>query len=79
MGMRQVSKYELTFDDANEQMRIVLRFLGPEGGQNSDILWPKPENATYVADMLRNEKPIYWDPEKRIISTSAEPVGEEET
>lgn len=78
MGLRKISKYELIFNDKTEQPRIILRYLGPDGGNCSDELWPKPENAVYVADMLRNEKPIYWDPETRIISTSAEPVGEAE-
>lgn len=79
MGFRKISKYDFIFRDKTEQPQIVLQYLGQDGKQCSDDMWPKPENATYVADMLRNEEPIYWDPKKRILSTSAEPVGEEET
>ena len=36
------------------------------------------EEARFLVDLLRNEKPIYLDPQRRIISTSTEPIGEGE-
>lgn len=37
-----------------------------------------PEEARFLVDLLRNEKPIYHNPVRRAISTSTEPVGEGE-
>ena len=35
-------------------------------------------DATFLADVLRYEKPVYFDPDTSAISTSDVPVGEEE-
>ena len=78
MGIVQVKKYILIYDDMNKQPQIVLQYIGPSGGQIVSNVFPTPENALFIADMLRNEKPIYWDPDTGRISTSDEPVGEAE-
>lgn len=35
--------------------------------------------AVFLADLLRYEKPVYFDPSDGLISTGDEPVGEEES
>jgi len=37
------------------------------------------EKAVCVADMLRNEKPIFWVTGNKALHTKEEPPGEEET
>ena len=36
------------------------------------------EEARFLVDLLRNESPIYLDPELKLISTSTEPIAEGE-
>lgn len=45
-------------------------------------MWAPPEAYHRVLDLLRNEKPLYvllYDSGRALLSTSVEPVGEEET
>lgn len=44
-------------------------------------MWDPPEAYNKVIDLLRNEKPLYiwlYDSGRALLSTSIEPVGEEE-
>ena len=48
------------------------------GGNWRNVNWfPPPENAVYVADLLRNEKPVYWVPEGKYLTTGQEVVGDD--
>lgn len=38
----------------------------------------EPARASFLADLLRNEKPVYWTHPQDILWTGKEPVGEEE-
>jgi len=54
-------------------------FVRVQGSNIWNLILVKPELAVFVADMLRNEKPMYYDPVNGALGTSAfEPVGEEE-
>ena len=79
MAIFEVKKYVLIYDDLNTQPHIMLQHIGPAGGQITVELFPTPENALFIADMLRNEKPVYWNTVEKCVTTSKEPVGEEET
>ena len=47
---------------------------------NRNVNWyPPAENAVFIADLLRNEKPFYWVPEGNYLTSSFEVEGEEET
>lgn len=51
-------------------------FLGQEG---KFYQYEVPlDEARFLLDLLRNEKPIYINPLTRTLSTSTEPVGEAE-
>lgn len=53
--------------------------IDPDG---FSTMWAPPEAYNWVLDLLRNEKPIYiwlYDTGQALVSTSTEPVGEEET
>ena len=38
-----------------------------------------PEDVLYIVDMLRNEKPLYYDTVTKFLTTSREEPGEEES
>lgn len=38
-----------------------------------------PQELLFLVDLLRNEKPVYFDPTTKQINTTLEEVGEEET
>ena len=67
-----------------------IRFTDKLTGRNNQInptghstMWAPPEAYNRVLDLLRNEKPLHvwlYDSGRALLSTSsAEPVGEEET
>jgi len=73
-----VENYVLRYDKKNERPWVIIHFK--IGTQWHNVNWfPPKENAVYIADMLRNEKPVYWVPEVEYLTTSSEAVGEEET
>ena len=55
--------------------------LGVEGGDYHGI--PQIElddlqEARFIIDVLRNEKPVYYNPDSQRLRSGEEPVGEEE-
>ena len=66
-----------------------IRFTDKLTNQNNQInpfgistMWAPPEAYNKVLDLLRNEEPLYlwlYDSGRALLSTSIEPVGEEET
>jgi len=72
MGYQKVSAYGVRHTIGG---RTCL-FLGEDGNYTQyDV---SLEEARFLVDLLRNEEPIYLDPELKLISTSTEPIGEEE-
>jgi hypothetical protein len=72
-----VEKYVLRYDQVNERPWIIFTFR--IGGKERKFSWfPPADNAVYISDMLRNEKPVFWSPEGKYLTTSRETVGEEE-
>ena len=76
--MYELDSYVLRYDQRKERPWIILVFR--VGDKEEHFTWvPPAESAVYIADMLRNEKPVYWSPEGKFLSTSREWVGEEES
>lgn len=72
-----VENYILRYDKRNDRPWIIFHYK--EDGTWKNVNWfPSPENAVYIADMLRNEKPVYWVPAAEYLTTSVEEIGEEE-
>jgi hypothetical protein len=72
-----VENYILRYDQKNNRPWVIFHYK--VGSQWHNVNWfPPKECAVYVADMLRNEKPVYWVPDGGYLTTSVEPVGEEE-
>lgn len=73
-----VENYVLRYDKKNERPWVAFHYK--LDGQTTNESWfPPKENAVYIADMLRNEKPVYWVPDGGYLTTRGEVVGEEET
>ena len=72
-----VENYILRYDKRNDRPWIIFHYK--EDGTWKNVNWfPSPENAVYIADMLRNEKPVYWVPAAEYLTASVEEIGEEE-
>jgi len=72
-----IENYVLRYDKKNERPWIIFHYK--VGNQWHNVNWyPPKENAVYIADLLRNEKPVYWVPDKSYVTTSQEVVGEAE-
>lgn len=75
MARKLVTHYAV-FHDVGSTSEISLYYQG--GGRDVVSGIPVAE-AAYLVDLLRNERPIAYDAERRRLFTSAaEPVGESE-
>lgn len=73
-----IENYVLRYDRTQERPWVIFHYKA--NGQWKNVNWfPPADNAVYIADLLRNEKPVYWVPEGGWLTTSGEVVGEEET
>ena len=70
-----VQNYILRYDQKQERPWIIFHYK--VGGAWHNVNWfPPPDNAVYIADLLRNEKPVYWVPKGKYLTTGTEIVGE---
>jgi hypothetical protein len=81
MAVHMVKDYVLRYD--LDQNRPWLIFHYKIGNQWKNASWfPPKEDAVYLADMLRNEKPVYFVESSngmKWLTTSSEQIGEEES
>ena len=73
MAYKEVEHYHLTY----QGRPIVWLRLKNENFLHQ--LEPPASDAIFVTDLLRNEKPVFFDPQSKVISSAAEEVGEEES
>lgn len=73
----KVSHYKLKWDLRDQMGSVTLVMMGPEGPTH-EIIGLKYEPYMALVDMLRNEKPVFWDAQAEVLSTGSEMVGEEE-
>jgi len=80
MATHMVKYYVLRYD--LDEGRPCIIFHYEVDGEVKSVSWnPPKEDAVYLSDMLRNEKPVYYVESadgKKWLTTSTEPVGEEE-
>ena len=72
---REVKNYQLHWKPQGNSGLIFLIF---ENGQSESIVPESPMELLALADILRNEKPIYFNTVDKYIITNYEPTGEEE-
>lgn len=71
-----IESYRLYWDLDNRFGGFIIR---PEGGDTFHIRATDATEFMAFSDLLRNEKPLYFDPRRKLIQTGPEPVGEEES
>lgn len=71
--MQEVIKY--SFFWRTEDNKGVFR-LALADGEGGSLEPDSPEEAMLLLDVLRNEKPVYYQAEHQILATGMEPVGE---
>lgn len=82
MAWITLSHYVLTYDTQRKQCHVHIAFR--EGGSadgkiiSKDLSVDAP-TALFLADLLRNEGPVSFDPDSGILSTTREQVGEGES
>ena len=74
MAWQEITNYALSYIQGT-----AIIYVTTKDNSNWQEVIMKPEHAAYVADILRNEKPVFYDPDFKKISTSDELVGEAET
>jgi hypothetical protein len=81
MAWVPVVSYYLRYNTADKQPVVGIYYQG-ENGQPEKILaqhFPVPaQDALFLADMLRNEGPVYFDPATGALASGKETVGEGE-
>jgi len=80
MAVYKIENYVLRYDMTNNKPWVIFHYKVGGSWKNQNWFPPK-EDAVYLADMLRNEKPIYYveTSGRKWITTSSEEIGEEET
>ncbi len=80
MAVYKIENYVLRYDMDNKRPWVIIHYK--EGGSWRNQNWfPPKEDAIYLSDMLRNEKPLYFveTSSRKWITSSSEEIGEEET
>jgi hypothetical protein len=72
MPWRLVESYALQYHTKEKTAQLDLKYS--DRALRYSVTLPGSD-ATFLADVLRNEKPVYFDPDTGVISTSNEPVG----
>ena len=80
MAVNLIENYVLRYDLDKERPWMIFHYK--EGGATKNVNWyPPAENAVYLSDMLRNEKPVHYVESggRKWITTGSEEIGEEES
>lgn len=81
MAVHMVKNYVLRYDLDQDRPWVIFHYQ--VNWQWKNVNWfPRKEDAVYLSDMLRNEKPVYYvegSSGKKWLTTSAEQIGEEES
>lgn len=81
MAWIPVVSYYLRYNTTDKQPVVGIYYQG-ESGQGEKLLaqhLPVPaQDALFLADMLRNEGPVYFDPTTGALASGKETVGEGE-
>jgi hypothetical protein len=76
-----VKNYVLRYDLDENRPWVIFHYQ--VAGSWRNVNWfPPPQDSVYLADMLRNEKPVYYvesSSGRKWLTTSAEQIGEEES
>ena len=78
MAWIPVTSYYLRYNTADKQP-VVGIYYAEKGGKTVAQHFPVPaSDALYLADLLRNEGPVYFDPASGALASGKEATGEGE-
>jgi hypothetical protein len=72
---KTVEKYQLAWQHSGKKGSIVLLF---EGGGGKQINGLDADDFLVMSELLRNEKPMWYDENQSLLATTHEPIGEAE-
>jgi hypothetical protein len=81
MAVFKIENYVLRYDLKDNKPWVIFHYKMDGSWKNKNWFPPK-EDSVFLADMLRNEKPLYYvesSSGRNWITTSSEEIGEEET
>lgn len=78
MASVRVERYYARWSPFNHDGYIVIYTEGGGGTAFDETQFQTPAEFQIVVDLLRNEKPVWWDPADQRLYVSNEPVGEGE-
>jgi hypothetical protein len=81
MGWIKIHRYFLEYNAKVEKAVVGIEYRkgGAESGELlSYRISPSSGDAVFLADLLRHEQPVYFDPDKELIITAEEPPGDVE-
>jgi len=70
-----IERYAFFWNARDNEGTLQLQFSDGSGDQ---VLVDSPQEGLLLLDVLRNEKPVFYDAQHGIIMTGLEPVGEGE-
>ncbi len=70
-----IERYAFFWNVKDNEGSMQLQFSDGSGDQ---VLVDSPQEGLLLLDVLRNEKPVFYDAKHGIIMTGLEPVGEGE-
>lgn len=75
MAKQTVEKYQLAWQHSAKKGSIVLLFPGGGGKQINGL---DADDFLVMSELLRNEKPMWYDENQSLLATTHEPIGEAE-
>lgn len=73
--MIKIMKYMMSYRPHENAGSVHLVL---ENGEGADIPIDSPQESMLMLDMLRNESPVFYDPNHQLLTTGMEGVGEGE-
>ncbi len=74
-GPELVTKYVVWHSIANQSTEIVIYVQSNTGYSQQNLSY---DQAAFLIDILRSEKPLWYNPSQRSLQTGYEPPGEAE-
>jgi len=81
MAWIPVVSYYLRYNTADKQPVVGIYYQGQEGKEEKLLAQHFPvsaQDALYLADLLRNEGPVFYDPTTGALASGKESIGEGE-
>jgi len=76
MAIKLINRYQAWWDSDANQGHFWFTYFDGERKRTGSV---SAESFGIITDLLRNEKPVYGDHTRAMVTTQSEEVGEEET